>query len=227
MPTPPADQRNIPSHHSPLALVVDASGSPIQIGLPSAHGWIRLETDPSQAMQGIFHLVHKLFDGAPLSLKQVSQIYFCEGPGSTLGLRLAAAFVKTLIWQRGDSVQLFQYNALDLAMLMPTSPPPSLQAPFRRGRRFVRLSTGENSFIGEKKIMEEEDAIREYPQSLHIPDQRGSNLVIPSSSTLAYDLQKIKGLEDLQKVSLSAEQPLPYSPEPMTFKKWEPSLKFV
>ena len=84
--------------HSPLTLVVDASATPIQMGLPSDKGWDCLESDPGQAMEGIFRLVHLLFDSSDLRLDQVTTLYYCEGPGSTLGLRLAATFVKTLLW---------------------------------------------------------------------------------------------------------------------------------
>ena len=106
-----------------------------------------------------------LFDSSDLRLDQVTTLYYCEGPGSTLGLRLAATFVKTLLWNGKGKVRLFQYNALDLAALIPDSEPSSLQAPFRRGRRFVRTPEASGSLIGDKKIIDEENALSEYPDS--------------------------------------------------------------
>jgi tRNA A37 threonylcarbamoyladenosine modification protein TsaB len=213
------------SIHSQLTLVVDASGTPIQIGLPTANGWARLENEPGQAMEGIFRLVHLLFDSSDLRLDQVTTLYYCEGPGSTLGLRLAATFVKTLLWNGKGKVRLFQYNALDLAALIPDSEPASLQAPFRRGRRFVRTPGASASLIGNKKIIDEENALSEYPDSLHLPDNRTSLLELPESSMLPYDLSAINGLNDLKKISVPADEPQPYSPEPMVFKKWEPTIR--
>ena len=213
------------SIHSQLTLVVDASGTPIQMGLPTATGWSRMESDPGQAMEGIFRLVHLLFDSSDLRLDQVTTLYYCEGPGSTLGLRLAATFVKTLLWNGKGKVRLFQYNALDLAALIPDSEPASLQAPFRRGRRFVRTPGASASLIGNKKIIDEENALSEYPDSLHLPDNRTSLLELPESSMLSYELSAINGLSDLNKISVPSDEPQPYSPEPMVFKKWEPTIR--
>lgn len=212
-PTPPCS----------VSLVVDASGSPIQMGIASSHGWEKLEKDNAQAMEGVFQLVEKIFSGDQYSLKNVTKIYYCEGPGSTLGLRLAAAFVKTLLWESQGRVTLFQYNALDLAALIPDSYPASLQAPFRRGRRFVRTPAKDSEYVGDKKILDEGAALTEYPDSLHLPDPRGSSLNIPINSMLSYDLAELSGLQDLEKISLPIDQPEPYSPEPMTFKKWAPA----
>jgi hypothetical protein len=206
-----------------ISLVVDASGSPIHMGIASSDGWEKLEKDNAQAMEGVFQLVEKIFHGDPYSLKNVTKIYYCEGPGSTLGLRLAAAFVKTLLWESEGRITLFQYNALDLAALIPDSPPASLQAPFRRGRRFVRTPSKDSEYVGDKKILDEEAALTEYPDSLHLPDPRGSSLNIPSKSMLSYDLAMLSGLQDLEKISVSTDQPEPYSPEPMIFKKWIPA----
>ncbi len=208
-----------------LSLVVDASHSPVHLGIPSADGWIDLQSYDGQAMEGIFSIVHQLFDGTNRKLNQVRTIYFCEGPGSTLGLRLAAAFVKTLLWESDGKTRLFQYNALDLAVRMADRAPASLQAPFRVGRRFVRLPGTDNGNVGEKIILDEEDALQRFPDSLHIPNPRRAKFTPPGKSLLPYDLTRICGLSDIEPISASKEQPVPYSPEPAVFKKWEPTIR--
>ena len=50
-------------------------------------------------MDGLFRALEELFKGRIDKLNSVDVIYFCCGPGSTLGLRLAAAFVKTILWE--------------------------------------------------------------------------------------------------------------------------------
>ena len=206
-------------------LVVDASSHPVQLGIPRTQDWLELICESAQAMEGIFLASQRLFSGKPRNLGMVKRIFYCEGPGSTLGLRLAAAFVRTIIWNGNGSVELFKYNALDLASLIACSPPSSIQAPFRRGRRFVRLAPKDCRWIGEKKIMDEEEALEKFPSSVHLPDTRPSPLQLPPRSLLPYDLAKINGLEDLEKVSVATDQPIPYTPEPMVFKKWVPSIK--
>ena len=117
------------STHSPLTLVVDASGTPIQMGLPTATGWSRMESDPGQAMEGIFRLVHLLFDSSDLRLDQVTTLYYCEGPGSTLGLRLAATFVKTLLWNGKGKFASFNTMPLILPPLFRTRNLPACRLP--------------------------------------------------------------------------------------------------
>ena len=94
---------------------------------------------------------------------QNKQVYFCEGPGSTLGLRLAAAFVRTLKWsQKSSGFKVFAYNALDLASILAPQKNAIIQAPFRVGFRFVRIPHIE-PIKSEKKIIPEDEALAEYP----------------------------------------------------------------
>ena len=202
-----------------LPLVVDVSSSPLQVGIPQPNGWLRIETDPEQAMEGLFRATQKLFQNQPDDLNAIDAVYYCCGPGSTLSLRLAAAFVKTLLWEAKGRISLFQYNALDLAACMTKESINSIQAPFRMGKRFVR--TGKVRAIGQKNVLLEEDALEKYPQSLHLLGPRAIAIEIPEAQILKYDLNSVNGLTDLNLVSETAEQPAPYSPEPMTFKKWE------
>ena len=202
-----------------LPLVVDVSSSPLQVGIPQPNGWLRVETDPEQAMEGLFRATQKLFQDQPDDLNAIDAVYYCCGPGSTLSLRLAAAFVKTLLWEAKGRISLFQYNALDLAACMTKESINSIQAPFRMGKRFVR--TGKVRAIGQKNVLLEEDALEKYPQSLHLLGPRAIAIEIPEAQILKYDLNSVNGLTDLNLVSETAEQPAPYSPEPMTFKKWE------
>lgn len=215
----PDQESTIKMPNFQLPLVVDVSSSPLQVGIPQTNGWLRIETDPEQAMEGLFRATQNLFQDQPDDLNAIDAVYYCCGPGSTLSLRLAAAFVKTLLWEAKGRISLFQYNALDLAACMTKESINSIQAPFRMGKRFVR--TGKVRAIGQKNVLLEEDALEKYPQSLHLLGPRAIAIEIPEAQILKYDLNSVNGLTDLNLVSETAEQPAPYSPEPMTFKKWE------
>jgi hypothetical protein len=217
--------KNNQSHSYPeakLPLVVDASSTPLHLGIPGAKGWEKLVSDEGQVMEGLFRALRKLFNGRSDKLNSVDAVYYCCGPGSTLGLRLAAAFVKTLIWESEGKTMLYQYNALDMAASFPNNSHKLIQAPFRMGKRFVR--SGEPLCIGKKEIFPEEKAIGEYPDSLHLPGMRALSVELPADKTLKYDLEKVSGLEVLKQISEPIESPAPYSPEPATFKKWEPVI---
>jgi len=169
-----------------LPLVVDASSSPIQLGIPSSNGWEKIIKDPGQAMEGIFRGIQQLFEGRTDSLNSVDCVYYCCGPGSTLGLRLAAAFVKTLQWESGGKTTIYQYNALDLAASLPQNTAQYTQAPFRMGRRFVR--TGPQKSIGKKEILDEDQAITDYPDSFHLTGPRAISAEVPKEKILNYEL---------------------------------------
>ena len=129
-------------------------------------------------------------------------------PRLDLGLRLAAAFVKTLRWCHAHaSFEVFAYNALDLASLLVPKENSIIQAPFRVGFRFVRLPH-QNAFEAEK-IVSQDEAFSEYPDSFHLPDIRKRSVPVSPERTLSYDLSKIKGLSDLNLVSKPARKLLP------------------
>jgi len=205
-----------------LNLVVDASSSPIQLGIPTSNGWEKIVTDPGQAMEGIFRGIQQLFEDRSDSLNSVDCVYYCCGPGSTLGLRLAAAFVKTLKWESEGKITIYQYNALDLAASLAHNTAQFIQAPFRMGRRFVR--SGAPKSIGKKEIFDEDQAIEEYPDSFHLRGPRAISAEVPEEKILNYELAQIAGLDVLHLISEPTDMPAPYNPEPTVFKRWEPSI---
>ena len=119
------------------------------------------------SQDGLFWALNKLFEERSDNLNAVDTIYYCCGPGSTLGLRLAAAFVKTLMWEANGRISLYQYNALDLASSLPNASDSYIQAPFRMGKRF---RTGEPKSIG-KKDATQDIALSDYPDSAFIGPQ--------------------------------------------------------
>jgi len=205
-----------------LPLALDASSKKVQVGIPGDLDWIHIETVELPAMEGLFQAISALIDKTGINPCEVTELFFCEGPGSTLGLRITAAFAKTLLWENTGKISFFSYNALDLASRMTDEPPLYLQAPFRKGWRFVRTNSQESG-IGEKKVHESKEALSLFPDSHHLPNPRDTRESIDSGKRIEYDLARTKGLKDLKGVSLPADAPVVYSPIPPTFKKWEPA----
>ena len=215
---------NIPENQSKeiISLVVDASTNPVQVGIPEKRGWLCLAQVEEQALEGLFLATENILRDSKKEISKVNSVYYCEGPGSTLGLRLAAAFVKTLRWCHAHaSFEVFAYNALDLASLLVSSKKSVIQAPFRVGFRFVRIPNS-NPLEAEKKIIPQDEAFSEYPNSFHLPDIRKRATPIIPEQTISYDLSKIKGLSDLNLVSKPCSEITPYNPRAPQFKKWTP-----
>jgi len=202
-----------------LPLVIDASSTTIQLGIPQKNDWLILEESNSLAMQGIFETCHQIFDRLNRSLHEVDALLYCAGPGSTLGLRIAATFCRTILWNSNQLVKLFDYNALDLAALLVDQPERTIQAPFRAKRRLVRLPT--DSPFGKIEIIEAEDTATAYPDSLHLPDNRPFKQEVPEDRLIDYKLTNIAGLSDLQKICTAKETATPFSAEQVEFKKWD------
>ena len=205
-----------------LPVVVDASTVPVQIGIPGQSGWQSIASSKEQALEGLFSSFEKVLADTKMDLSKIDSIFFCEGPGSTLGLRIAAAFVRTILWSNSNNSPFsFYYNALDLASYLAPSKHCIIQAPFRMGLRFVRKPTlGDEESI--KDILPEDEAIENYPESFHLPDMRKRCRPIPAEQILSYDISKINGLKELLPISRICKKILPYNPKAPEFKKWNP-----
>ena len=206
-----------------ISLVVDASTSPVQVGIPNAQGWESIAQTEQQALEGLFSITEKVLKENQNTISDLTRVFFCEGPGSTLGLRIASAFVKTIKWRNIDSdFRVFSYNALDLAAMLTPEPECIIQAPFRVGFRFVRIPHTD-PIKSEKKIVPEEEAMEQFANSFHLPDLRKRSK-INFQKTLAYDLSKIRGLSDLKVISKPCDHIKPYNPKAPEFKKWSPNF---
>lgn len=207
-----------------ISLVVDASTTPVQIGIPASVSWDAIIATDEQALEGLFSATEKVLDEAKRKISEINTVFYCEGPGSTLSLRIAAAFVRTLKWNNEDSFfSVYSYNALDLASILSPSPEHTIQAPFRIGLRFVRIPNP-NPLLSEKKIIPEDEAFEQYPSSFHLPDIRKRSKPVDSGRILSYDLSKIKGLADLSSISKPCPKATPYNPQAPVFKKWTPHI---
>ena len=203
-------------------LAVDASTSPLQVGIPQPSSWHCLVKVNEHALEGIFSATEKVLKDSKKKLSQINSLYYCEGPGSTLGLRLAAAFVRTLKWSYDyDDFEVFSYNSLDLASLLIPKANSVIQAPFRMGFRFVRIPHL-IPLEAEKRIVTKDEAFSKYPDSFHLPDIRRRSTPVSPEKTLSYDLSKIKGLAGLNLISKHCSTILPYNPKAPEYKKWTP-----
>ena len=195
----------------------------IQVGIAYREGWRALKKAKEQAMESLFRSCAELFEELDTGMRKVDAVFYCEGPGSTLGLRIAAALTRTIQWDGSDrQVALFKYNAMDLATRMTDQTAPTLQAPYRMGSRLVRFEEGQA--IGRKEVHKAEDALLEFPQSHHLPDPR-NHLQLPEDALMIeYDLGLVRGLADLIPISSPCPAAEPFAPQSSTFRKWQPQI---
>ncbi|MAK26928.1 MAG: hypothetical protein CMI22_01000 [Opitutae bacterium] len=219
-----AQKEDSPGLDYALPLVLDASSPMTQVGIPGKTHWRAMKKAGEQAMESLFRCCAELFEEINQNLKEVDAIFYCEGPGSTLGLRIAAAFTRSIQWDASDrKVEVLKYNAMDLATRMTRQPAPTLQAPYRMGSRLVRFEEG--PAIGRKEVHEAEKALLVFPQSHHLPDPRNHLKLPQDASIIEYDLGMVRGLADLLPISSPCPAAEPFAPQSSTFRKWQPGAR--
>jgi tRNA A37 threonylcarbamoyladenosine modification protein TsaB len=120
-------------------LLLDAAGPELVTGILRDGHWLEYEKHAGGFLESLQPGVRALLEKAGIELSSLSGVVYATGPGSTLGLRLAAMFVRTLMQQPTlDHWRCFNYNNLELACaarLDPSKPGEFMMgAPWRRDR---------------------------------------------------------------------------------------------
>lgn len=119
-------------------LVFDAAGPALVLGILEEGDWRDHICSREGFLESLKPGVEKLLADAGISLDSLNGVIFASGPGSTLGLRLAAMFVRTLLQQpQLQHWDCLTYNNLQLAcaaQCRPGGPEYRLAAPWRRDR---------------------------------------------------------------------------------------------
>ena len=219
------DQPSLP--RASLPLLIDASGLKVHVGIPSSDGWRSLFSDEKPALESLFVCIQKCLKEVDAQASAVDALLFCEGPGSTLGLRIAATAVKAILSENEPAPTLYLYNGLDLAALLTAAPRPIL-APFRKGKRLLRHPPSDDSSLGQVEVIREKDAIELAPDAIHLPGPRVWDIIPEGAEALTYDLSKLsRGLADLAPILRPAKTLELFDPEPAQFAKWKPSRDLV
>ena len=204
-----------------LPLLVDAS-SQVQVGIPDSKDWLSLVREEKPALESLFVAIPKSLEEIDASISAIDAILFCEGPGSTLGLRVAAMAVKTILRENEPSPTLFTYNALDLAAIMSNDFSRPILAPFRKGKRLLR-SPISDSAIGSIEVLEEPISESLSKEALHLPSLRSWETLPEGLDVLDYDISHIAGLAGIAPILRPAEIPEVFTPLPAEFRKWKPA----
>lgn len=95
-------------------LLLDAAGPLVQTGIWKEGQWVRWQGSREEAGRSLFEGAGALFHDLNLSLADLSGFFFCEGPGSMLGIRMAAMAIRG--WQSllDAPLPVFTYNSHEL-----------------------------------------------------------------------------------------------------------------
>jgi tRNA threonylcarbamoyladenosine biosynthesis protein TsaB len=93
-------------------LVLDASATTVQVGLLRSSASPVWHCSNAESGQALFTCAEACLADAGASLGDVDAFVFCEGPGSTLGIRTAAMAIRT--WQTATARPAYSYQSLML-----------------------------------------------------------------------------------------------------------------
>ena len=113
-----------------LSLLLDASSPKVQVGLLDEQRWLAFRCRESPALTGLFQAAQECLSEANLRWEQINSFFYCQGPGSQLGLRLAAMAIAAWQWSTfiASAPKVYTYGSLHLkAALLKQS---GIQAPF-------------------------------------------------------------------------------------------------
>lgn len=129
-------------------LLVDAAGPAMITGIVRNGDWLHQESHRDGFLESLQPGVQAQLDATRLALPELAGVLYAAGPGSTLGLRLAAMFVRALMQLPALAHwKCLCYNNLELAcadQIDPAAPAECrLFAPWRRDRvHEVRFTPG-------------------------------------------------------------------------------------
>ena len=203
-----------------LPLLLDASSTQVHVGVPSTDGWRFLHRSETPALASIFEGFRLCLEETDSQAGSTDAILFCEGPGSTLGLRAALTLAKTLLSQLDPPPAILTYNALHAAALLATDPSAPILADYRQGQWYLREPSGEI------RVIEEAEALEFAPRSQPLRQRKNWRQFTETGPDVDYDLSRLPGLAALGPILRPAATPALFDLRPATFRKWkhEPQL---
>jgi len=99
-------------------LITDCSTLGVQAGILGSNGWLAFARPEGEVASALFAAVKSVLQEADLTLSSLAGFGYCEGPGSTLGIRINAMAIRTWNSLQNDSKPCFAYKSLEAAMLM-------------------------------------------------------------------------------------------------------------
>ncbi|MEX0330938.1 MAG: hypothetical protein AB3N64_05885 [Puniceicoccaceae bacterium] len=204
-------------------LLIDAAGPESTIGLVSNGEWRAMDQSEGDFLEWHEGAVKALLEECGLVLADLSGVIYASGPGSSLGLRLAAMFIRTLRqvpelahWQ------CLQYQNLELALA--TGDPhrrEELVAPWRRDCLHYAQVVDREPMRFRKEALHLDEHQR-LPAHGILLGRRPANHA-QGIEWHPYPSRTIPAtLSTFPELLTAVDMPLPYVAEEPEFAKWSP-----
>jgi tRNA threonylcarbamoyladenosine biosynthesis protein TsaB len=213
-------------------LFLDTSGLSTRAAVWQNSRWLAFRADPAPALESLFISARAVLAEASLTLPQIGGFLYVAGPGSILGLRLAAMAIRA--WQtdaassaNSSALPVFSCNSLHLAAALALAggaqPPFSVSTDARAGRwHLLAVTTADLSALAQTSPREIESAeLAQLPGPLfHLPARRVAPNLPRPSSLLTTSLRDHPEILTLPNLFSTASTATPFAGAAPEYRKW-------
>lgn len=207
-------------------LVTDCSCPGIRAGVLGSNGWISYVSKAGETGAALFDAVKEILARAGLALENMAGFAFCEGPGSTLGIRINAMAIRTWNTLSPETRPIFAYKSLEAAACMiressRTSGEFAVFSDFRKNAWNGCKTTVTGNYSKIETVTGE--ALESWPDHRYFIQQRiHSPGKAPGSELIVYDLKPLGQMASFLDLLSTCEKPTAFLVDKPEFKKWTP-----
>lgn len=205
-------------------LVTDASSVGAQVGIMGRDGWMAFHSERGATSKTLFASVQRLLAETGLHLGDLHGFIFCEGPGSTMGIRINCMALRTWVWLNADRPSVYAYKSLEAMALIQSDRmghPFAIFSDLRTDRwNAIRVDApGQSSPV---QAVTSKD-LENWPDTrYHLHQRVYSPALPPGSQLLPYDIEPLQSPNHFTGLIRRVRTPKPFQTTETTFKKWVP-----
>ena len=209
-------------------LFLDASGLSTRVGLWQNSRWLAFREDPAPALAALFASTRAVLAEANLTFPQIGGFLYISGPGSVLGLRLAAMAIRT--WQADHplpTLPVLSCGSLHLAAALALAggahPPFTVCTDARQGRWHLLEVPAANPSTLNQNPPREADApeLAQLPGPLfYLPARKSWQNLPRPSAPLPASLRDHPAVLAIPHLFQSTPAATPFSGPATEYRKW-------
>jgi len=207
-------------------LLIDAAGPVSVVGLLDKRGWLASRRSEGDFLELLDAGISSLLSEYHFEFRSLNGVLYASGPGSTLGLRLAALYIRSLL----ELPELqhwccYQYHNLEVAICsqwtVDEHVPTAAVAPWRRDRLHRSRWQADSVKFENDSIAPMEATVGNMPGFSLGKRHPGNRIEVHWKD---YPIEKIPATLNLFPWLLrKTTQPIPYSAEAPQFVQWNPT----
>ena len=203
-------------------LLLDASGLSTRAALWQNSRWLAFRADPAPALTALFTATRAVLADAALALPEVGGFLYVEGPGSVLGLRLAALAIRTWQTEKPRPVQACGALHLAAALILTTTPAPfAICTGTRQGFwHLLEVPHPDLANLAVRTIPDDELARVAVPL-YHIPARKTWHPAPAHARPLSADLQDRPQIFSHPGLLRAVAMAIPFTGAHPEYRKWE------